>query len=161
MKSDPAFAKECEKATLCATCGCQEAKSRKLQEEMSQFHTSFHYLPFHEYIQQNTPVSASKPSTERLLWHQRLCHPASSDYCSYNTHKHVDGVPSFQHMDCVLDVRPTCIRAKQTKEPAGPNTTWTAMQPYQDLSINFSFSGARSKNNLQQISYRSSSQEGV
>jgi len=144
MQADPAFAKECEKAALCAMCGHQEAKSHKLREEMSKLHASFYSLPFCEHIQQNTPVSAIKTSTERLLWHQRLCHP--SDCCLHNAHNHVDGVPSFQHMDRILDVCPTCIRAKPTKEPASPNTTRTATQPYQGLSVDFSFSGTRSKN---------------
>jgi len=152
MQADPAFAKECKKATLYAMCGYQEAESRKLQKEMSKLPTSFHSLPFHEYIQQNTPVSTIKTSTKRLLWHQRLCHP--SDYYLYNAHKHVDGVPSFQHMDRILDVCPTCIRAKQTKEPAGPNTTRTATQPYQGISIDFSFSGTRSKNTFNKFPIR-------
>ena len=49
-------------------------------------------------------------------------------------------------MDRVLDLCPTCIRAKQTKTAAGGITTRTAEQPYQGLSIDFSFSGTRSKN---------------
>ena len=48
-------------------------------------------------------------------------------------------------MDCVLDRCPTCICAKQTKEPTGPNWTRMATQPYQGLSIDFSFSGSKSK----------------
>jgi hypothetical protein len=49
-------------------------------------------------------------------------------------------------MKKVLDQCPTCIRAKQTKEePAGPNSTRSATQPYQGLSIDFSFSGTKSK----------------
>ena len=49
-------------------------------------------------------------------------------------------------MDRVLDLCPTCICAKQTKTAAGKNSTRTAEQPYQGLSIDFSFSGTRSKN---------------
>jgi len=49
-------------------------------------------------------------------------------------------------MDRVLDICPTCIRSKQTKNAAGGNSTRTAEQPYQGLSIDFSFSGTRSKN---------------
>jgi len=49
-------------------------------------------------------------------------------------------------MDCVLNICPTCICSKQTKNAAGGNTTRTAEQPYQGLSIDFSFSGTRSKN---------------
>ena len=43
-----------------------------------------------------------------------------------------------------MDVCPTCVQAKQKKEPAGPNATMVATQPYQGLSIDFSFSGSRS-----------------
>ena len=38
------------------------------------------------------------------------------------------------------------VHAKQTKEPAGPNTMRTATIPCQGLSIDFTFSGAHSKN---------------
>ena len=44
-------------------------------------------------------------------------------------------------MDSVLNICPTCVHSKQTKNAAGGNTTGTAEQP-----IDFSFSGARSKN---------------
>ena len=87
---------------------------------------------------------SSKAATERLLWHQRLGHP--SDYYLFNAHRHADGIPRFPHMDCVLNICPTCICSKQIKNAAGGNTTRTAEQPYQGLSIDFSFSGTRSKN---------------
>ena len=80
---------------------------------------------------------------ELMSWHQRLGHP--SDHYLHNAHKYVQGVPQFKHQDGVLDKCPTCIRAKQTKEPAGPNATRTATVPYQGLSIDFAFSGTRSK----------------
>jgi hypothetical protein len=41
---------------------------------------------------------------------------------------------------------PTCIRSKQTKSPAGPNTTRTATVPFQGLSVDFSFAGTHSAN---------------
>ena len=85
---------------------------------------NMHGLPFHEYIQQNTPVSSIQTETERLLWHQRLGHP--SDYYLFNAHKYVKGVPQMNHQHAVLEKCPTCIQAKQTKEPAGSNSTRTA-----------------------------------
>ena len=108
-------------------------------------------MPFHEYIQKNTPVSTIQAETERLLWHQRLGHP--SDYYLYNAHKHVKGVPHFHHEHPVLDKCPTCIQAKQTKEPAGIHTTRTATAPYQGLSIDFSFSGVKSKDKDREVDY--------
>ena len=92
---------------------------------------NMHGLPFHEYIQQNTPVSSIQTETERLLWHQRLGHP--SDYYLFNAHKYVKDVPQMNHQHAVLEKCPTCIQAKQTciqakqtKEPAGSNSTRTA-----------------------------------
>jgi hypothetical protein len=47
-------------------------------------------------------------------------------------------------MDPVLDKCPTCIQAKQVKEPAGKNTTRVATRPFQGLSIDFAFAGVKS-----------------
>jgi hypothetical protein len=82
-------------------------------------------------------INSIRATTERMLWHQRLGHP--SDYYLYHAHKFVDGVPKFKHHDPVLERCPTCIQAKQRKEPAGPNTTMTATEDYQGLSIDYSF----------------------
>jgi hypothetical protein len=90
-------------------------------------------------------VFALSQATERLLWHQRLGHP--SDHYLYNAHRHIVGVPTFKHMDPVLDACPVCIRSKQTKSAAGPNSTQTATIPFQGgLSIDFSFAGTHSAN---------------
>ena len=87
-------------------------------------------------------MQSIKAATERLLWHQRLGHP--SDHYLYNAHKHMRGVPQFKHHNPLLEKCPTCIRAKQTKVP-GNHSTCTATQPFQGLSIDFSFSGMKSK----------------
>ena len=108
-------------------------------------------LPYHEIIQDNTPLASIKTSTERLLWHQRLGHP--SDYYLFHAHEHIQGVPKFKHATSILDHCPTCIRAKQKKEPAGHNTTRIATQPLQGLSIDFSFSGLKSKNEAREDDY--------
>ena len=144
LESDPEFALECEKATIFAIYGYQEMEYARLHGELESVPTAFHSIPFHDLIHKHTPVAAIKAATERLLWHQRLGHP--SDYYLFHAHEHVDGVPHFPHMDRILDICPTCVRSKQKKEPAGPNTTRTATQPYQGLSIDFSFSGTQSKN---------------
>jgi GAG-pre-integrase domain len=101
--------------------------------------SAFDAMP-HTYHQ----VFALTQSTERLLWHQRLGHP--SDHYLYNAHRHILGVPKFKHMDQVLDACPVCIRSKQTKSAAGPNSTRTATVPFQGLSIDFSFAGTHSAN---------------
>eukprot|EP00980_Cylindrotheca_fusiformis_P020907 scaffold7928_cov68-Cylindrotheca_fusiformis.AAC.1 len=67
-------------------------------------------------------------------------------YYLFNAHKFIKGVPKFKHLDPILESCPTCIRAKQTKEPAGENPTRVATVPYQGLSIDFSFAGQKSKN---------------
>jgi len=144
LESAPEFAEQCRKAAVLAIHEHQEAVEAQLREEMAQLPTQFHTSPFHEHIQSKTPVSTIKAATERLLWHERLGHP--SDHCLFNAHQHADGVTRFPHMDRVLDICPTCVRSKQTENAAGGNATGTAEQPHQGPSINFSFSGARSKN---------------
>ena len=89
------------------------------------------------------PIYAIRSRTEKLLWHQRLGHPC--DEYLYNAHKFITGVPKFDRQTTVLDQCPTCIRAKQTKTPAGPHSTRIATQPYQGLSIDFCFTGVASK----------------
>jgi len=144
LESDPEFAEQCQKATVLAIHGYHKAVETQLREEMTKLPAQFHSLPFHECIQSNTPASAIKAATERLLWHQRLGHP--SNCYLFNAHRHADGVPQFPHMDRVRDICPTCVCSKQTKNAAGGNTARTAEQPYQGLSIDFSFSGTPLKN---------------
>jgi len=144
MESNPEFSEQCCKATILAIHGYHKVVETQLREEMTKLPVQFHTLPFHECIQANTPVSTIKAATERLLWHQRLGHP--SDYYLFNAHRHADGVPRFPHMDRVLDICPTCICSKQTKNATGGNTTRIAEQPYQGLSVDFSFSSTCSKN---------------
>ena len=142
LATDSSFAADCQKATIQNIFAYQEAEYSDLRDALSTTPVMFHALPFHQYIQASTPVCAICAATKRLLWHQRLGHP--SDYYLYHAHKYVTGVPKFKHMDTILDTCPTCIRAKQTKESAGPHTTRTATRPFQGLSIDFSFSGTAS-----------------
>ena len=151
LKSDPDFAAACERATIQAIYTYQEEEYATLRENLSVTPVMYHALPFHEYIQRSTPVNTIKADTERLLWHQRLGHP--SDYYLFHAHKHVRGVPRFAHMHAVLDRCPTCMQSKQTKEPAGTNTTRTATTPYQGMSIDFSFSGTKSKDDAREKDY--------
>ena len=141
--TDPEFAAACQRATIQAIYAYQEDKNAQLRVDLETVPMNMHQMPFHEHIQQNTPILTIQAETERLLWHQRLGHP--SDYYLYNAHKYVKGVPEFAHEHPVLDKCPTCIQAKQTKEPAGDHTTRTATVPYQGLPIDFSFSGVKSK----------------
>ena len=93
---------------------------------------------------QNVQIHSIRGRTERMLWHQRLEHP--SDKYLYRAHKFVRGVPKFQHEVPVLTTCSTCIEAKQVKSAPGENTTLTAKQPFQGLSLDFMFSGMQSKN---------------
>jgi len=56
MESDPEFAEQCLKATTLAIHGYHETVETQLCEEMTKLPVQFHTLPFHEYIQANTPV---------------------------------------------------------------------------------------------------------
>jgi hypothetical protein len=89
---------------------------------------------------------------ERLLWHQRLGHP--SDGYLYAAHKHIDGVPSFKRADPILDSCPTCIAAKLKKSSPGHHSTRKATIPWQGISVDFAFTGQRSKNKTRATSYR-------
>ena len=97
------------------------------------------------------PIYAIRNRTEKMLWHQRLGHPC--DEYLYNAHKAIDGVPKFDRETPVLDTCPVCIQAKQSKEPSGPHSTKKAETAYQGLSIDFSFSGTRSKNEDRRLDY--------
>ena len=119
-----------------------------LMEELRTVPRQYHSIDFKHLIHSNvhSPLSINKlrVDTEKLLWHQRLGHCSDEYLC--NAHKFVDGVPKFNRSDSTLHQCPTCIQAKMTKSPAGPNTTMTATVPYQGLSVDFSFTGLRSKN---------------
>ena len=107
--------------------------------------------PLEELIKNTVPVRAIRTRTEKMLWHQRLGHP-NDDYL-HDAHKYIKGVPKFERQSKVLDHCPTCIQSKQTKEPAGKKTTKTATVPFQGLSIDFAFSGMRSKNDDRRLDY--------
>ena len=104
---------------------------------------ALHSLPSHhvvdEYRLHHLGVRA-----ERLLWHQRLGH--CSDNYLYHAHAHIDGVPEFKHHEGVLDQCPACIQGKMKKRAAGHVSTKKATRPWQGLSIDFAFTGQRSKN---------------
>ena len=107
--------------------------------------------PSETIIRATVPINIIRSRTEKLLWHQRLGHPC--DEYLYNAHKYIDGVPKFSRSASVLDSCSTCIQSKQTKEPAGHNTTKTATIPFQGLSIDFAFSGTKSKNEQRRLDY--------
>ena len=107
--------------------------------------------PVETIIRATVPINIIRNRTEKLLWHQRLGHPC--DEYLYNAHKYIEGVPKFSRSAPVLDSCPTCIQSKQTKEAAGNNTTKTATIPFQGLSVDFAFSGMRSKNEQRRLDY--------
>jgi hypothetical protein len=133
--SDPTFLPACERLALMVVHLHQEDAYQQLRHDLAS-------LPSPEYIHQHTPILALRQDTERLLWHHRLGHPGDSYL--FAAHRYIKGVHRFKHMDPILDSCPTCLRSKQTKNPAGPHTTRTATVPFQGLSIDFSFAGVRS-----------------
>ena len=64
------FEKDLQRATMFYMHSHQESECKKLHEELDSVPGKFHGLPFHEYIQESTPILALKSATERLLWHQ-------------------------------------------------------------------------------------------
>ncbi|KAG7370163.1 reverse transcriptase RNA-dependent DNA polymerase [Nitzschia inconspicua] len=143
MLHDPALAAECDDLEHSLTIDARNALYRTLAADLADKPPEFRDFPFHQYITHATSVMAIRATAERLLWHQRLGHP--SDHYLYHAHEHITGVPRFRHFDPILEQCPTCIRAKQTKESAGTHSTRTATQPFQGLSMDFSFAGVRSK----------------
>ena len=67
--------------------------------------------------------------------------------------KFIDGVPKFSKRGSILDSCPTCFRAKMTKATRPKGTTKKATIPNQGISIDFAFSGTKSKNSKRQIDF--------
>ena len=110
--------------------------------------STFHQLPS---IESEFLIHRLNTHTERLLWHQRLCH-ASDEYV-YNAHNHIDGIPKFSHQDPILDLCPTCIAAKLRKQPRSHDPSRKATVPWQGLGIDFAFTGQASKNTKRKDTY--------
>ena len=70
IASDPELAAACQRATIQAIYAHQEGDYAQIREDFATLPSSLHNIPFHEYIQKNTPVSTIQAETERLLWHQ-------------------------------------------------------------------------------------------
>ena len=149
LKADEAFRHECELAAL-------DIASRfrnDLWKEISAIdvHIDEAKATFKSVIETAVPMHSIRAKTAKLLWHQRLGHPC--DEYLYNAHKFIEGVPKFSRQTSVLDQCPTCIRSKQTKESPSKHSTRVATQPYQGLSIDFSFSGVKSANSERRRDY--------
>ena len=148
--SDPLFADSCKASVKTNIASHKQNLHALLTDNLKALPRAWvNSIDFHSIVDQHltphsVPVQAIKAKTEKLLWHQRLGHPC--DQYLYDAHKHIDGVPKFSKITTVLDQCPTCIQSKQTKTAPGRNTTQVATQPYQGLSIDFSFSGMSSKN---------------
>ena len=143
LSHDEQFAKNCFTATVNKIHVFQKRVHDHITKHMHQLPCELPNHSVNDWTFGATPINVIKAQTQRLLWHQRLGH-INDDYL-YNAHKFIDGIPKFKHNDPILDKCPTCIQSKQTKTPAGPNTTRTAEHPFQGLSIDFSFSGTKSK----------------
>ena len=144
VANDADFAAECRLATLVTIAAHRQEQLKILREELSSVPMMYHDIPFQEMIEKNLPIQTLRAQTERLLWHQRLGHPG--DHSLHKAHQFAKGIPQFKHADPVLEQCPTCIQAKQRKEPAGQHSTRTATEKYQGLSIDFGFAGVQSKN---------------
>lgn len=82
-------------------------------------------------------------NVEKMLWNMRLAHP--SDSYLFNAHKWIKGVPKFEKDIDVLSACSICMQAKLKREPASPNSTRTTIRDYQGISLDFGFSGTKSK----------------
>ena len=152
-KKDARFVQLVENLTDEAVKLYKKHKLDELDEEMELLPDAYqkYKADIKKLVETNVPIKAIRTRTEKMIWHQRMAHPC--DEYLYNAHKSIDGVPKFDRVTSVLDECPVCIQAKQTKEPAGNKTTKVATVPYQGLSIDFSFSGIRSKNENRRVDY--------
>ena len=104
---------------------------------------AFDKLPHQDYIQAKPPINKIKTETKWQLWYVRL------DYQLYNTittaKKYIYCVPKISNNDPVFKACSTCLQAKQTKN-ASTGTTLKTTVLFQGFSIDFSFTGIRSKN---------------
>ena len=100
--------------------------------------------PFCDLIVQSILAYKIPVETKCILWHQRLGHPCN-EYL-YSAHKFIDGVLKFKGRSDVISKYSTCIKAKMPKTAPCPNSTKRAIHHSQGLSIDFSFSGIKSKN---------------
>ena len=98
-------------------------------------------IPIEKLAKQEYPIHALhlQTATEKLLWNQKLDH-----YCDqylYNPQKYIYGVPRFsKNTSQVLDQCPNFIQANMSKTSTVHGTNRAATQPYQGLTIDFSFS---------------------
>jgi hypothetical protein len=151
LAHDNNFINECAHAVELNLERFKQNKHAELADNLRILPSSWKSIPFQDIFDDNIPVNHIKATTEKLLWHQRLGHPC--DKYLYAAHKSIIGVPKFKQETEVLNQCPTCIRAKQSKQPPGRHSTRVAMQPYQGLSIDFSFSGVQSADDSRRIDY--------
>ena len=100
----------------------------------------YHSLPFHEYFAKTIQITALNKEVETMLWHQRLIHCGS--YSLKSASLYVDGVPNLFafNFDDVLKC-PTCLKTNLTKNFGKKSLRNSVERPYQELFIDFSFSG--------------------
>ena len=77
-KEDPSFCKSCKLKKLELIYEHKQNEHIKLMEVLESVPEEFHKLPFHRWIQRNTPVHALREKAHEMLWNQRLIHLAPS-----------------------------------------------------------------------------------
>ena len=158
---DDAFIKKCDKATVHAisqhrkapllTLICKQLRILNHFDSLSGVtpvvnlcQAALEATHLQDLILQSIPVNKIRVETERALWHQRLGHPC--DEYLYSANKFINSVLKFKRRFNVMSRCSTCIKVKMTKSAPGPNSTKRAVHHGQDLSVDFSFSGVKSKN---------------
>ena len=75
---DPSFQKSFDLKTLELIYKHQQTKHIKLTAGLQTVPTKFRKLPFHRWMQRNTPLNALKEKAHEMLWHHRSIHLAPS-----------------------------------------------------------------------------------
>ena len=105
----------------------------------------FHKFPFHTWTANHTPIHSLWDEAQEMLWHQWLIHLVP--HTIQESYKHIDGFPNLSKFKFNnLSKCYTCIKANMTNNlPRKRSLTKSVRCPYQDLFIDFGFSGRISK----------------
>ena len=151
LHEDPLFSLQCSRATNNAIKTIRNNRHEIIDRALPLLPAALRDIPFKLISDQHIPIYAIRTQTQKLLWHQRLGHIC--DDTLYSAHNYIDGVPKFKRVTSILDQCPTCIQAKMSKSARGHSNTRKATQPYEGLSIDFSFSGMKSSDTDRRSDY--------
>ena len=140
-QDDKDFGKSCNLKATQLIYEHQQKEHIKLMSELQQVPLEYLPLPFHHCILNSMPIHVLKTQAHEMIWHQQLIHLSSATLQS--VYKYCDGIPNLPNFS-FDDIKNclTCIKANMRKNAASKRSlTKSVTRPYQDLFIDFGFSG--------------------